>query len=511
MTKSDQISLPGLAKELINELENDSSRLSKNLDKTDFLGRSPKPNSPYKSLKMNRNKSMTCRLRKLIFSCIIGKPNAHIFLTAYNQKFPDDMIEELKPGKNFEKTINGMILPDEKRVPLMEKPIIVRFTRELEAFHSNTKKEYLGHSEDSINLSEMQPFRELRLSPNEENILKNAHRRKVTLRIMKNMSNRIGISPVTTMSNKIHGNRMQFSFGINPVIIEKELNSNSINTFLGESSSQLLFESTDISLERCEELIKIISIIKDKRKLSHEKLKYDFKTRYANGKSFWRALSKHPKKKSNLENKAFGWYIAQKLNKTWYAVKRYSKEKNKKIRFSIAEVDGNGRGWERITAAKIIVELGRERFEKVLSKQGGGILEDFFATHDEAELAWSRFETNFTPIDIQNSKFSNRKLYWNTDRRLKGKKRFHNRNHKKIHKLIKTYEFNQPQALRKIKSAILLCDTSFGGLGGHSYLGPNTDLNQIANEMLFLYLRSKQYRTVDLEKSIDEINKMLSF
>ena len=39
MTKNDQISFPGLALDLIRELENDSSPLSIYLDKTDFLDR----------------------------------------------------------------------------------------------------------------------------------------------------------------------------------------------------------------------------------------------------------------------------------------------------------------------------------------------------------------------------------------------------------------------------------------------------------------------------------------
>jgi hypothetical protein len=222
-------------------------------------------------------------------------------------------------------------------------------------------------------------------------------------------------------------------------------------------------------------------------------------------------LVKHSKMNQELGDIAFGKSIAERLNKTWHAVKRYSVNKTKPIRFRIKEIDGNGKGWKRITVAKVIVELGPEKF-KTISQKTDGELEDFFQTYEDAKLAWSRFETNFNSNDLDKSRRSMKKLHWDTDRRKKAlrKKSTEKKGvyHNQLQRKLVQYDFNLPQAIRKINSGLLLCHKSFQQ---HQYLGPNTDLDQIASEMLSLYGCTNQYREVDLMKTIDEINQLFSF
>jgi hypothetical protein len=511
MVKNDQISFPGLALGLIRELEDDSSPLSIHLDKTDFLDRKITKKSPYTS-KMNRNKSKTRRLKKLLFRCIFRKSSADIFLKAYNLKIPKDMEEQLKPGRYFHETINGMVLPEEYLFPISKKAVIIRFSKELDCFNCSSKKEYLHPSLRSIELPESQPFRKLKLTPQEELVLNNSRLSKITQTVKENMINRItDISAFDKSQQHLCKPELLNFAEIIRLKVAKKNSAASINSFIDQNSSHSLSEITSLSFERCEELVSIVSEIKKKRKLTHEKLKYDYLSLRGNGKSLNRALVKHSKMNQELEGMTFGKSIAERLNKTWHAVKRYSVKKTKPIKFHIKEIDGNGKGWKRITVAKVIVELGPQKFEAV-SLISGSKLGDIFQTYEDAKLAWGRFETNFNSNDIDSSKRTTNRLLWDTDRRKKAlrKKSSKNRgeNYHRIIRLLIQKEFNLPQAIRKIQSGIRLCNKSFNG---HQFLGPNTDLNQIASEMLFLYNRTKQYREVDLMNTIDEINQLFSF
>jgi hypothetical protein len=511
MAKNDQISFPGLALDLIRELENDSSPLSIHLDKTDFLDRKITKKSPYTS-KMNRNKSKTRRLKKLLFRCIFQKSSADIFLKAYNLKIPKDMKEQLRPGHYFQETINGMILPEEYLFPISKKAVIIRFSKELDCFNCSSKEEYLNPSLRSIELLESRPFSKLKLTPQEELVLNNSRISKITQTVKKNIINRItDISAFDKSQQHLCKPELLNFFEIIRLKVAKKISAASINSFIDQNSSHSLSEITSLSFERCEELVSIVSDIKKKRKLTHKKLKYDYLHLRANGKSLNRALVKHSKMNQELGDMAFGKSIAERLNKTWHAVKRYSVKKTKPISFHIKEIDGNGKGWERITVAKVILELGPQKF-KTISQKTDGELEDFFQTYEDAKLAWGRFETNFSSNDLEKSKRAITKLHWDTERSKKALKNKSSQkkgvNYAQLERLILRYDFNLPRAIRKIKSGLLLCDKSFQQ---HQYLGPNTDLDQIANEMFSLYKLTKQYREVDLMKTIDEINQLFSF
>tara|TARA_B110001452_G_C15214118_1_gene421096 strand:+ start:219 stop:1763 length:1545 start_codon:yes stop_codon:yes gene_type:complete len=510
MTKNDQISFPGLALGLIRELENDSSPLSIYLDKTDFLDRKIRKSSPYTS-KMNRNKSKTRRLKKLLFRCIFRKYSADIFLKAYNLKIPEDMKEQLKPGRFFHETINGMFLPEEDLFPTSKKAVIIRFSKELDCFNCSSKKEYLHPSLKSIELHESQPFNKLKLTPQEELCLNNSRISKITQTVKDNMINRITeIYAFDKSQQHLCKPELLIFAEIIRLKIAKKTSTESINSFIGQNSSHSLSEITSLSFERCEELVSIVSEIKKKRILTHKKLKYDYPLLRENGKSLNRALLKYSKMNQELGDMTFGKSIAERLNKTWHAVERYSVKKTKPIKFHIKEIDGNGKGWKRITVAKVIVELGPQKFEAV-SLISDDELGDIFQTYEDAKLAWGRFETNFNSNDLDSSKRASKRLFWDTDRRKKAlrKKSSEKRgeNYNRIIRLLVQKEFNLPQAIRKIQSGIQLCNKSFNN---HQFLGPNTDLNQIASEMLFLYNLTKQYREVDLMKTIDEINQLFS-
>lgn len=511
MTKNDQISFPGLALDLIRELENDSSPLSIYLDKTDFLDRRIRKNSPYTS-KMNRNKSKTRRLKKLLFRCIFRKSSADIFLKAYNLKIPEDMKEQLKPGRYFHETINGMLLPEEDLFPISKKAVIIRFSKEFDCFNCSSKEEYLRHSLRSIELPESEPFSKLKLTPQEELCLNNSRISKITQTVKDNMINRITeIYAFDKSQQHLCKPELLIFAEIIRLKIAKKTSTESINSFIGQNSSHSLSEIKSLSFERCEELVSIVSDIKKKRILTHKKLKYDYPLLRENGKSLNRALLKYSKMNQELGDMTFGKSIAERLNKTWHAVKRYSVKKKKPIKFHIKEIDGNGKGWKRITVAKVIVELGPQKFETVLLKSPGK-MDEFFQTYDDAKMAWSLFEKNFNSIEVKNSKYTTNKLHWNTDWSLKAlqqkpsKKK--SKHHNQIVRKLAQYDFNLPQAIRKIKSGLLLCHQSFQG---HLFLGPNTDLNQIASEMLYFYNKTNQYRKVDLMKTIDEINQLFSF
>jgi hypothetical protein len=511
MAKNDQISFPGLALGLIRELEDDSSPLSIHLDKTDFLDRKITKRSLYTS-KMNRNKSKTRRLKKLLFRCIFRKSSADIFLKAYKLKIPEDMREQLKPGRYFHETINGMVLPGEDLFPISKKAVIIRFSKELDCFQCSSKEEYLRPSLKSIKLPESQPFSKLKLTPQEELVLNNSRMSKMTQTVQENMINRITDIYGFDKSQQLLCRPELLNFAeIIRLKVAKKISAASINSFIDQNSSYSLSKFTSLSFERCEGLVSIVSDIKNKRKLTHKKLKYDYLHLRGNGKSLNRALVKHSKMNQELGDMAFGKSIAERLNKTWHAVKRYSVKKTKPIRFHIKEIDGNGKGWKRITVAKVIVELGSEKF-KTISQKTDGALEDFFQTYDDAKLAWSRFETNFNSNDLGKSRRSMNKLHWDTDRSKKalGKKskKKEGAYHNQLQRKLVQYDFNLPQAIRKINSGLLLCHKSFQQ---HQYLGPNTDLDQIASEMLSLYRFTNQYREVDLMRTIDEINKLFSF
>ena len=101
------------------------------------------------------------------------------------------MKEQLKPGRHFYETINGMVLPEEDLFPISKKAVIIRFSKELDCFYCSSKEEYLHPSLRSIELPESQPFSKLKLTPQEVLGLNNSRISKITQTVKKNMINRI--------------------------------------------------------------------------------------------------------------------------------------------------------------------------------------------------------------------------------------------------------------------------------------------------------------------------------
>ena len=479
MPSYDQLAISGLAEELVNELNDEKSLLSKHLDKTDFLGRKVTKNSLYTS-QMNKNKSLRARLRKLIFKTILCKSNANIFLEAYDLKFPEE--DFLKPGAAFEKTINDIPMPTNERVPISESAIVVSFRAHMEAYNAPNEESYVNMA-GLMNFINEPPFRTLNLTFDEEKLLADAQLR-------------------VKIRDKI----------INEALKEQNIESikESLNLFIAKHSSDSLHSISHLPLSRCEELVKEISKIKKKRTKQIYRRKQNYSYLKFQAGYYKKEIDQHEKNAKRNSGDTFGKFIAQRLNRTWFSVSRMATKRPKQIKRPIKEIDGNGKGWTRITIARIIVELGPERYEKsdtsVLSKQDT-IMKQHFDSYQKAKQAWELFQENFSEEDLKLSNKSIKTLFWNIEFIAKQKK-YQKKSiaNKEMVRKLKLYKFHQPQGLRKICLGIIDCDTSFRET---PYLSKER-LQYIANEMYYLYLTATKYRKSDLESILIELNKFLN-
>ena len=488
MVNPDQLRISGLAEGLVGELSDDNSLLSKHLDKTDFLGRnikkprhSSKLNKNYISKrnvnytsKDNKNKSLTARLRKLIFKMIIAKPNAYVLLSAYKQKFPET--PEFKPGKAFENTIDNILLPHEERFPIYKKAIIVSFRPHMEAYDAENKNSYIN-SEGLRGMKEL-PFKSLKLTPDEKKQLKTA----LVVKIKKE-------NKEEKDKNYEEDESLEFL----------------LNQFIGDHSSDELNLRSHLPIERCKELEKKMFFIKEKIEIKISRKRHDYGLFKSESRKYKSYRTKHEQK----DGEPFGNFIAERLNKTWFSVSQDSKPKSKTKRRPIKEIDGNSRGWNRITTARIIMELGPERYESsdtsVLSKSGT-FMEEHFNSYIEAEQAWSNFKQNFTDEDFERSKHSKKKLLWDLEYRVEKRKKLDATNiYNELLRKLGVYKFQQPRGLKNICRGIMDCHKSFNYT---PYLS-NEGLQYIANEMYCLYLIATKYRVENIDELLANLKNSL--
>jgi hypothetical protein len=254
------------------------------------------------------------------------------------------------------------------------------------------------------------------------------------------------------------------------------------------------------------EMAKIIKT--RERRIYRRKINYPFYN--SQGGYYKKKFDQHNKNDKQNNGDTFGKFIARRLNKTWFSVSRMAIKNPKQIKRPIKEIDGNGKGWKRITIARIIMELGSERYEKsdtsVLSKQDT-IMEQHFDSYQKAKQAWELFQENFSEEDIELSKSSLRILKWDIEVRVaernkqkKGKK------YNEILRKLKKYKFHQPPGLRKICLGLIACENSFRFTPYLSKEG----LQYVANEMYYLYLTATKYRKSDLESLLIELNTFLN-
>jgi len=247
MSSYDQLAISGLAEELVNELSDEKSLLSKHLDKTDFLGRKVTKNSLY-TLQMNRNKSLRARLRKLIFNTVLCKSNANAFLKAYDLKFPEE--DFLKPGKAFEETINDIPMPTNECVLISENAIIVSFRAPMEAHNASNEASYVNMT-NLMNFVNEPPFKTLNLTFDEEKLLANAQQ----------------LAKIKDKTTK------KTSFTVHQLEKSNQSSEESLNLFIANQSSGSLHSISHLPLRRCEELVKEISKIKKTNKANLSKKK----------------------------------------------------------------------------------------------------------------------------------------------------------------------------------------------------------------------------------------------
>jgi hypothetical protein len=479
MPSYDQLAISGLAEELVNELNDEKSLLSKHLDKTDFLGRKVTKNSLYTS-QMNKNKSLRARLRKLIFNTVLCKSNANAFLKAYDLKFPEE--DFLKPGKAFEKTINDIPMPTNERVLISESAIIVSFRAHIEAYNARNEAEYVD-MERLMNFVNEPPFRTLNLTFDEEKLLADAQLR-------------------VKIRDKI----------INEPLKDQNIESikESLNLFIAKHSSDSLHSISHLPLSRCEELVKEISKIKKKRTKQIYRRKYNYSYLKSQAGYYKKEIDQHEKNAKRNSGDTFGKFIAQRLNRTWFSVSRMATKKPKQIKRPIKEIDGNGKGWTRMTIARVIMELGSERYDKsdtsVLSKQDT-VMGQYFESYQKAKQTWNLFQENFSEEDLELSKGSLNRLRWDIEVRVVEKNnQKKSKKYKEILRLVDLYKFHQPPGLRKICLGLIDCENSFGFTPYLSKEG----LQYVANEMYYLYRTATKYRKSDLESILIELNKFLN-